>query len=116
MRYFFYNVYGDAQTLLDTASEQENVVLVPFGWTEEIEQQRNEIIGQIGVTPSGLPSVIYYKIEQEIHHPDGTTTIEPAHLHEFRVDSLEKPWTWTKINNKINEANVSVYYRETTQE
>lgn len=117
MRHFFYNVYGDAQTLLDTASEQEEeIVLVPFGWTEEIEQNRNAVIDQIGVVPSGLPSVIYYKIEQEVHHPDGTTTVEPAHLHEFRVDTLEKPWTWKKINDAINTSNVSVYYRQTTTE
>lgn len=112
MRYFFYNVYGDAQSLLDT--KDNDVISVPFGWTEEVENRRNEIINEIGIAPSGLPSVIYYKIEQEIHHPDGTTTVEPAHLHEFRVDSLEKPWTWVEINNRINEANVNIYYRETT--
>ena len=114
MKYFFHNVYGDAQTLIDTA--EEDVVLIPFGWTEEIEQRRNEIIQELGVTPSGLPSVVYYKIEQQVHHPDGTTTIEPEHYHEFRVDTLDKPWTWKKIDAKITEANVSVYYRETTSE
>jgi hypothetical protein len=112
MKYFFHNIYGDAQTLIDTA--EEDVIVIPFGWTEEIEQRRNEIINEIGVTPSSLPSVIYYKIEQEIHHPNGTTTIEPAHYHEFIVDTLDKPWTWKKVNDKIAEANVSVYHRETT--
>lgn len=111
MKYFFHNIYGDAQTLIDTA--EEDVIVIPFGWTEEIEQRRNQIINEIGVTPSSLPSVVYYKIEQEIHHPDGTITIEPAQYREFVVDTLDKPWTWKKIDAKISEANVSVYYRET---
>ena len=32
--YFFYNVYGDADSLL--ASKSENIIGVPFGWTESV--------------------------------------------------------------------------------
>jgi hypothetical protein len=40
MRYFFYNVYGDAQELIDTLPS--DVTAIPFGWSKDIEEARNK--------------------------------------------------------------------------
>ena len=38
-KYFFHNIYGDAQNLIDTAPE--DVICIPAGWSPEAETNRN---------------------------------------------------------------------------
>lgn len=88
MKYLFYNVYGDAEHLVITAGS--DVVCVPFGWDAKTEAKRNEIIKQIGLVPSCLPSVIYVS--------------ESEDAIEIRVCELAEPWSWEQIDTEISES------------
>jgi hypothetical protein len=105
--YFFYNVYGDAQQLLDT--KPNNIIAVPFGWDPATEERRNKILNELQVTVSCLPCVLYWveQTTQTIIQPidesnrDGPTEIItqtiPAHWKEHRFEQEEKPWSWTQV-------------------
>ena len=55
MRYLFHNIYGDAQSLLDTLPS--DVEAIPFGWDEETETARNNKIVELDNVAIGeLPS------------------------------------------------------------
>lgn len=84
MRYLFHNVYGDADELI--ASKPNDVVCIPFGWTAEIEEERNKKINELNVVVSGLPSLCY---------------LEDNQYKEFRIDMLNKPWSWESIESAI---------------
>lgn len=84
-RYFFHNVYGDADELL--ASKPNDVIAVPFGWDEEAEYARNLIIADIGVTVSCLPSVF-----TQVTNNDKITG-----WVEFRFEHEMKPWSWDQV-------------------
>jgi len=102
MRYFFYNVYGDAQELLNTLPS--DVTAVPFGWTEEIEELRNKIITDNNLRVTGLPSLNFYVTNKtKILMIDNIPTEIPVENHwaEIRLDLLPKPWSWNEINNYI---------------
>ena len=84
MRYLFHNVYGDADELI--SSKPNDVTCVPFGWSEEIEQERNRLINELNVVVGSLPSLVYSTGQE---------------YKEFRIDDMEKPWTWEKIELAI---------------
>ena len=42
MRYFFHNIYGDANDLI--ASKPQDVQAIPFGWDEQSELGRNQLL------------------------------------------------------------------------
>lgn len=99
MRYLFYNIYGDADELI--ASKPSDVILVPFGWDPQTEENRNNIIFKLNCTVSSLPSLIYYKDEYSYQSEDQNknpiTILVPAHWEEIRISDLPKPWTWQNI-------------------
>jgi hypothetical protein len=113
--YFFHNVYGDEQDLIEKLPD--NVVAVPFGWTPEIEENRNNILSEIGQNASTIPCIFVYIHE---HYADKSffPTIESlsendsrksmqehlvlAKWTQFDILSMPKPWTWIDILNKIN--------------
>lgn len=82
VRYFFHNVYGDCDNLLNTLPE--DVVAVPFGWTPDVEDARNQVLNSLNTSVSCLPSVLY-------QGQDGT-------WREVRVADLEQ-WTWAIIDS-----------------
>jgi hypothetical protein len=101
VRYLFHNVYGDTDELI--ASKPDDVINVPFGWSEEIEVERNRIINELGITVSSLPSLIYFVEEYVdiVSEPQPVTI--PAHWKELRITDLPKPWTWEQIKEKLND-------------
>ena len=111
--YLFHNVYGDADELI--ATKPADVVAVPFGWTDEIEANRNAILTSLdrnGV--STLPSVVYQINEKMVETSvfvDGDMQPSlarlPQHYEEIRVFDMPKPWNWTDINNIIADTQIS---------
>lgn len=105
--YFFHNVYGDANELLD--SKPNHVIAVPFGWEPEVEQRRNEILDELGITVSCLPCLMYWVEEttqtitqliDESNDKGPTETITltiPAHWEEYRFEEEHKPWSWSQV-------------------
>lgn len=100
--YFFHNVYGDADELIRLAPEE--VIMIPFGWDEESEAKRNEIIEELGVVPSCLPSIMVWKDQDII---PSVTTLEGIEVPGITIDArwLEIPvgkspkylWNWMHI-------------------
>jgi hypothetical protein len=110
--YLFHNVYGDADELI--ATKPNDVVAVPFGWTDEIEANRNAILAQLNCNNSVLPSVIFHVQEKMIEigvwvddHMELTMARLPEHYEEIRVFDMPKPWNWTDINNLIADFQMS---------
>lgn len=98
-QYLFYNVYGDADNLI--ANKPSNVVLVPFGWDEETENNRNNILNELGTNVSCLPSLLFFGKEYTAYGENDVERIEPAKWEEVRVGTLVKPWNWDDINSCI---------------
>lgn len=58
MKYLFYNVYGDADELIST--KPGDVIVVPYGWDEDTETKRNQIIFELNLNGvSGLPCYVF---------------------------------------------------------
>lgn len=102
-KYFFHNVYGDAQSLIDSAPD--DVVLVPWGPDEATETTRNGYISDMNIAPSCLPSVMYYKSawteETEIAGEPYTQSFGPAWTEVRLVDINKDNWNWEYINSII---------------
>lgn len=104
-KYFFHNVYGEENFLLETIPD--NVISVPFGWTESIENDRVYVENQLNVTAFELPCVAFwtdaYQIIRKDEEWDGDMVENvPEHWHLLGIKSkIETPWTWEKINEKI---------------
>jgi hypothetical protein len=68
-KYFFHNIYGDEQSLID--SLPSDVVAIPAGWSEDAEDTRNDYIGSINavnvstgkakVQVISYPTIMYYR-------------------------------------------------------
>lgn len=95
MRYLFHNIYGDADELITT--KPNDVVCIPFGWSTEIEEERNKKMQEINLVVSGLPSLCY---------------LENDKYKEFRIDELSKPWTWESIEEAIAQTQNSIVVTE----
>lgn len=120
-KYFFHNIYGDAQTLLDTLPS--DVVAVPAGWSPEAESNREEYTTALGQSPNAYPTVFYYRDEFDMtitttdveDHPNASAIITEdgnevfkyattmaAGWYQCRIYKIfEKPWSWTQINTEI---------------
>lgn len=113
--YFFHNVYGDEQDLIDTLPS--NVVSVPFGWTTEIEENRNSILSEIGENISTIPCIFVYINEhyadksffpllENLSEDDPRKSIQEhlvlAKWTHFDILSMPKPWNWVDILHKVN--------------
>ena len=108
MMYLFHNVYGDADYLINSASE--DIQCVPFGWTPEIEEARNTLINQLNVTVSALPSVVFQMPEKTMpglclvdNEYQPCEQVVPEHWEEIRVMDLPEPKDWTIINQRIQD-------------
>ena len=103
MRYLFHNIYGDAQSLLDTLPS--DVEAIPFGWDEETETTRNNKLAElnnIGITE--LPCLVYWREACDYSFEiDGETftTNSPAGWFPLSFFELEGDWTWEKIDQYI---------------
>jgi hypothetical protein len=69
-------------------SSPTDVICVQFGWTEEAELIRNNIIEQIQNSPSCLPSIMFQKNDK---------------WEELRIIDLPQPWSWDLIESEINK-------------
>lgn len=111
-KYFFHNIYGAEQALIDQASS--DVVIVPIGWSEEAEAYRNQILGGLTAdnidnttsTYSTMPDVLFWRPAYR-----NVTVI----VDEELIDSSEGRWdtlgipdfstdtTWSEIDTRISE-------------
>ena len=102
-KYFFHNIYGDAQSLLDT--KPEDVIAIPFGPDAETETNRNNYINDLGISPSCLPCLVWYKPsyrEDTIINDQPSFQTFPAAWTELRFKEIDKSnWNWTYINNLL---------------
>jgi hypothetical protein len=96
------------------ATKPADVIAVPFGWTEDVEANRNTILAQLSCNTSVLPSVIFHVQEKMVDigvwvddHVELTMTRLPEHYEEIRVFDMPKPWNWTDINNIIADTQTS---------
>jgi hypothetical protein len=110
--YLFHNVYGDAEGLI--ANKPTDVQCVPFGWTEEIETARNELIVQLNCTVSCLPSLVFLVPEKMVVVGvlvDGVIEESlarfPAHYEELRILDMPKPWSWNTIIPIVQDSLIS---------
>ena len=103
MRYLFHNIYGDAQSLLDTLPS--DVEAIPFGWDEETETARNNKLAELNnVVVGELPSLVYWREACDYSFEiDGETftTNSPAGWFPLSFFELEGDWTWEKIDQYI---------------
>ena len=105
MIYLFHNIYGDADELI--ASKPADCEAVPFGWTPEVEEYRNNLLAQLGCTVSTLPAVVYYQAPYtttitDISTNEVTTIASGGKWEEVGVLHMDKPWTWEAIQAEIN--------------
>lgn len=104
--YFFHNVYGDADSLL--SSKPSNVVSVPFGWTQAVEENRQSVLTTLNATVSELPSLIFWVDQYEfqrfdIVYNENVTENVNAHWEVLSIPrGIEGTWTWEKIQSKID--------------
>lgn len=115
MIYFFCNVYEEEKSLMENVPE--NVTIVSYGWTPEEEENRNNIMNEIGISISKLPSVVAYIEEHYAHKSffekniglpnDDERVLKEYHFVPsqwvvFTIENIEKPLTWQKIFDIIN--------------
>ena len=101
--YLFHNIYGDAQSLIDSAAD--DVVLVPWGPAEAAETIRDNYINDMNKSPGSVPSVMYYKSawteDTFIAGEPFTQTFGPEWT-EIRLSDIEKDnWNWEYIRSII---------------
>lgn len=109
--YVFHNIYGDAQGLIDTAPE--NVEFIPFGWTEEIENNRNQLMQELGVGISVLPTAVAWSNNRKsifkIKNPNTNLIETITHDLEPGWETISvglwntEDWTWQKINKELEK-------------
>lgn len=99
-RYLFHNIYGDATELINT--KPDDVILVPFGWSPDIENTRNFLLQELNLTGvSCLPSLIFWCPARTItvFNQNGSSVVNiPEKWEEVAVGYLPQPWTWQQIN------------------
>lgn len=113
--YFFHNIYGEEYELLQ--SIPESVTPVPFGWGPEEEFYRDQVLDEIGVNVSELPSIAVFIDEHyadksffqniiELPPDDPREQVDlhfvPAQWTVFPLKNIEKPWSWESIFSTIN--------------
>lgn len=110
-KYLFHN--NETDYLLQDMPK--DIVPVQWGWTEEIEKNRQEILSNLGISIASLPCLVVWIPE---HYADisffadrGYTDDERMNIKEhfvsaawvqFNLLNIEKPWTWQKIYDTIN--------------
>lgn len=104
-KYLFHNVYGEEAELINSAPI--DVILVPHGWTEEIEQNRNNIIQEMNMGVGALPSVSFWKKERTIPEEIIADIVNPSYVEPAQWVNIpvgvwpKEDWTWEKINQAI---------------
>lgn len=104
--YFFHNVYGDVDSLL--SSKPSNVVSIPFGWTQAVEENRQSVLTTLNATVSELPSLAFwvdqYEFERfDIVYNENVKENVNAHWEVLSIPrGIEGTWTWEKIQSKID--------------
>jgi hypothetical protein len=104
--YLFHNIYGDADELIKNAGD--DIICVPFGWDEETENNRNNMLNEMGIVSSSLPSVIVWR--KEYIRPEKTildhtipSEIVEAHWEEISLGNKPKYlWNWIYVFSVID--------------
>jgi hypothetical protein len=108
MRYLFHNIYGDAQSLLDTLPS--DVEAIPFGWDEETETARNNKLAELNnVVVGELPSLVYWREAWDSSFEvegETFTTNNSACWWTVSFFELEGDWTWEKIDQYILDEDI----------
>ena len=112
-RYFFHNIYGDSQNLLDT--KPSDVEAIPFGWDETAETVRNNKLTELNndnpefhkVGIGSLPTLIYWReawTQEIIYEEDVLTQDNPAQWFEVSFSDIfpdMSQWTWANMEQYI---------------
>ena len=105
MRYLFHNIYGDAQSLLDTLPS--DVEAIPFGWDEETETARNNKIAELNnVVVGELPSLVFWREAWDSSFEVGGETFtvnNPACWWTVGFSKIEGDWTWENMDKHIKD-------------
>ena len=105
MRYLFHNIYGDAQSLLDTLPS--DVEAIPFGWDEETETARNNKIVELDNVAIGeLPSLVFWREawDSSFEVDEETITIKnSACWWTVGFSEIEGDWTWENMDKYIKD-------------
>tara|TARA_Y100001934_G_scaffold234161_1_gene284035 strand:+ start:792 stop:1148 length:357 start_codon:yes stop_codon:yes gene_type:complete len=105
MRYLFHNIYGDAQSLLDTLPS--DVEAIPWGWDEETETARNNKIVELNnVVVGELPSLVFWREAWDSSfevNGETFTTNHPAQWWTVSFSELEGDWTWENMDKSIKD-------------
>jgi len=93
-KYFFHNIYGEAQTLID--SLPADTIAIPAGWSAAAETNRDDYVDSIKafndntmalhVGPTDYPTVLYHR---EAWNQTHTTNVDGTEK-EFVLEQLEK--------------------------
>tara|TARA_B100000085_G_C18440449_1_gene470554 strand:- start:62 stop:493 length:432 start_codon:yes stop_codon:yes gene_type:complete len=119
-KYLVHNIYGDAQTLIDTIGSN---VAIPAGWSDAANANRVDYInsmntvnatnGKPNVDCNCFPTVFFYRaaFNETVQKPDNAEAGGPDNWfvphnegwYQFPVESwlAKSDWTWTKINAEI---------------
>ena len=119
-KYLVHNIYGDAQTLIDTIGSN---VAIPAGWSDAANANREDYINSINtvnaakgrptVNCSCFPTVFFYRaaFNETVTKPDNAEAGSPNSWvvphnegwYQFPIENLlaKSDWTWTKVNAEI---------------
>ena len=119
-KYLVHNIYGDAQTLIDTIGSN---VAIPAGWSDAAIANREDYINSINtvnaakgrptVNCSCFPTVFFYRaaFNETVTKPDNAEAGSPDSWvvsynegwYQFPIENLlaKSDWTWTKVNAEI---------------
>lgn len=108
--YLFHNVYGEENWLIETAPE--NMIAIPFGWTEEAESNRNAVLDDMGLPGiTTVPCVVVWNPATKAT----MTFLDPETEKKKTIEFDRSPfweeipfgmwdkneWNWEKINQAI---------------
>lgn len=102
-KYLFHNIYGDAQTLIDTKSN--DVIVVPFGWDQQTESIRDSMLNLLKVNVASLPAVVVWREEYIVTspHPDDAPKTMPAGWFVLHLNDVpQSDWNWSQIQSIID--------------
>ena len=102
-KYLFHNIYGDAQTLIDT--KPNDVTTVPFGWDPQAETIRDSMLNLLGVKVAGLPAVVAWREEYITTSPDPLDLPKtmPAGWFVLHLNDVpQSNWNWGYVQSVID--------------
>jgi hypothetical protein len=93
--YFFHNVHGESQDLIEGASSLEGVHCIPYGWDEQTESRRDQLCEKLGILVPALPAVAFF-VPNCVISVGGEQWPYPQHWECRTVHEMQAT-TWVEI-------------------